>query len=437
MNKIRLKQPKYILPAILYFPLLGLGWLIIDIFHTEIKKNDGMETTEYLNSKLPQAYTQKMGSKRENMMNTYRGIRDYSAVQGIGRDSIVGEEFETRYSEEEVGRLQDQLDSVALATAERERAQQKKYDGVDKLDTHADDMPDLEQIQRRERESQLRMLQELERDLGTGGGDEHDRILHQLRRQYGLDPDTADVAEAGGAGAAGNGNGAAAGSDAAAAAAAGASAAASRVGSAARGAADAVRSLADDAGDNTVVKHLTRTNSHFNTLSSNERESRLIRAIIDEELKAVDGSRVRLRLLDDADVNGYRLKKGTYLYATMSGFAKQRVQGTVQSVMCGDELVKVSLSIYDTDGMKGLYVPGSSFREAAKEVAGNALQGSMNVSSDLGTTTNSVSQYAVQALQNSVQRITSTLSKAVRKNKVRLKYGTQVYLINGGRDQQQ
>ena len=421
MNKIRLKQPKYILPAMLYFPLLGLGWLIIDIFHTEIKKNDGMETTEYLNSKLPQAYTQKMGSKRENMMNTYRGIRDYSAVQGVGQDSIVSEEFETRYSDEEVDRIQEQLDSVALATAERERAQQRKYDGVDKLDTHADDMPTLEQIRQRERESQLRMMQELERDLGTMNDDAHDRILRQLRRQYGLEVDTVSAGES-----------------SAAASAAGppgvndAQTASTVAGAASRA---AVRSLAEDAGDNTVVKHLTRENSHFNTLSSNEHESRLIRAIIDEELKAVDGSRVRLRLLDAADVNGYRLKKGTYLYATMSGFAKQRVQGTVQSVMCGDELVKVSLSIYDTDGMKGLYVPGSSFREAAKEVAGNALQSSMNVSGDVGTTTSSVSQYAVQALQNSVQRVTSTLSKAVRKNKVRLKYGTQVYLINGARDQ--
>jgi hypothetical protein len=35
MKKINFHQLKFILPAITFFPLLGLGWLVIDIFHTE------------------------------------------------------------------------------------------------------------------------------------------------------------------------------------------------------------------------------------------------------------------------------------------------------------------------------------------------------------------------------------------------------------------
>jgi len=35
MEKINFRQPKFLLPAILFFPLWGLGWLVIDIFHTE------------------------------------------------------------------------------------------------------------------------------------------------------------------------------------------------------------------------------------------------------------------------------------------------------------------------------------------------------------------------------------------------------------------
>ena len=42
-QKINFKQVKYIGPAILYFPLLGLGYLIIDIFHTDIaEKTDSL-----------------------------------------------------------------------------------------------------------------------------------------------------------------------------------------------------------------------------------------------------------------------------------------------------------------------------------------------------------------------------------------------------------
>ena len=42
--------------------------------------------------------------------------------------------------------------------------------------------------------------------------------------------------------------------------------------------------------------------------------------------------------------------------------------------MIRDELIKVSLSLYDTDGLEGLYVPGSSFRETTKDVASGAME---------------------------------------------------------------
>ena len=36
---------------------------------------------------------------------------------------------------------------------------------------------------------------------------------------------------------------------------------------------------------------------------------------IDEDIKAVEGSRVRLRLLDDVEIDGKVVTKGSYLYA--------------------------------------------------------------------------------------------------------------------------
>ena len=50
------------------------------------------------------------------------------------------------------------------------------------------------------------------------------------------------------------------------------------------------------------------------------KRAELIKAIIDENIKAVDGSRVRLRLIDDVEINEVVVPKGSYLYATMSGF---------------------------------------------------------------------------------------------------------------------
>ena len=172
-----------------------------------------------------------------------------------------------------------------------------------------------------------------------------------------------------------------------------------------------------------VVKKVKTSSDYFNTLAVNEKEPTLIKAIIDENVKAVDGSRVRLRLLDDVEIGEIIVKKGAYLYATMSGFSSQRVKGTVKSVLVDDEIVKINLSLYDTDGMEGLYVPSSQFRETSKDVTSNVDMNTTNTGS-------SFSQWGMQTMQNAYQKTSNAIGKAIKKNKVKLKYGTFVYLIN-------
>jgi conjugative transposon TraM protein len=190
----------------------------------------------------------------------------------------------------------------------------------------------------------------------------------------------------------------------------------------------AVNEPSDDDAASAVVKKIHTNSDFFNTLADNESEAKMIKAIIDENITAVDGSRVRLRLLDDVEINEVVLPKGSYIYATMSGFGSQRVKGNIKSLMVDDELVKVSLSIYDTDGLEGLYVPSSSFRETSQDIASSAL--TSNVSLNNGSYSNSFSQWGMQAIQNAYQRTTNALSKAVKKNRAKLKYGTFVYLVN-------
>lgn len=53
-DKINFKQPKYVLPAILYPLLLISGYLIFDIFDTEpAETGNTLQTTEFLNPELP------------------------------------------------------------------------------------------------------------------------------------------------------------------------------------------------------------------------------------------------------------------------------------------------------------------------------------------------------------------------------------------------
>ena len=374
IKRINFRQPKYMLPAILYVPLLIASYFIFDLFHTEKAEipNKTLQTTEFLNPELPDAQIRGgdgIGSKYENMAKSWGKIQDYSAVDNIDRDEPADnkEEYESQYTQDDIALLGEQEQEKALAT---QAADAKK----------------------REQEA----LAELEKALAEA----------RLRGQREVMPSEADSTL---------------------------SATPPDTMVQAKGTIDeesrSVKAPAEDDKVSEVVKKVKTSSDYFNTLAKDAKEPKLIQAIIDEDIKAVDGSRVRLRLLDDIEINESVVKRGTYLYATVSGFSSGRVKGNINSILVDDELVKVSLSLYDTDGMEGLYVPNSQFRETSKDVASGAMSGSMSMNT--GTYGNSLAQWGMQAMNNAYQKTSNAISKAIKKNKVKLKYGTFVYLVNG------
>ena len=113
----------------------------------------------------------------------------------------------------------------------------------------------------------------------------------------------------------------------------------------------------------------------------------------------------------------------------MSGFGSQRVKGTVQSIFFHDDIIPVSLSIFDTDGLEGLYVPQSQFRQTAKEFASSAMEGGNDIVENNGSATG-VKGWASQAVRNASTKVMNAFGKVFKRNVVRLKYGTKVYLID-------
>ena len=385
IKRINFKQPKYILPALLYLPLLFTGYFVIDIFHTKKAEiqDPNLETTEYYNDKLPEANVSKpIEGKMESMNRSYDQLKDFSAVDNIDRDEAdaAKEEYESKYSEEERKALEA---SSTEREMEMERQLRQSADRAAALQQQDGDYP----FPLTERE---RLIQSQQREQALR--EELEQALAQLREQS-----AAQV----------TGNAA---------------------GTTPVESSRAVVSPQEEDESYEVVKRVRQSSDYFHTVSENEPQPDLIKAIIDEDIKAVDGSRVRLRLLDDVEIGTILLPKGSYIYAIMSGFSGQRVKGTVKSLLLYDEIVRVSLSMYDTDGLEGLYIPSSSFRETTRDVASGALGSNMSLSQ--GNYSNSLSQWGMQALQNAYQRTTSALGKAVRKNSAQLKYGTFVYLVN-------
>lgn len=386
LKKINWKQPKYMIPLIIYFPLLFVGYFVIDLFHTEKAEiPDGLATTEYLNPDLPDAKMKGdgIGNKYESMLKSYGKIDDYSALGNIERnEEDTREEYESKYTDEEREQLEAQ---EAAKLAEMQRQLQESAQKGQEIAQGGS--PSEEDRIARSKQREQEAMDELNRAIAQA----------RLQAQQSMMPATTDTADAG------QREGKVEASD---------------------------KKKTDDDEPQEVVKKVKVTSDYFNTLCDNDKETSLIKAIIDENIKAVDGSRVRLRLLDDIEINDVVVPKGSYLYATMSGFGSQRVKGNVQSIMVDDDIIKVSLALYDTDGLEGLYVPSSQFRETTKDVGSGALSNTSSLTNSSTTSGNSLATWGAQTITNAVQKTSNAISKAIKKNNAKLKYGTFVYLIN-------
>lgn len=384
LKKINWKQPKYMLPAILYLPLLLAAYLIIDIFHTEVAEipDGSMQTTEYLNPELPEAKMKGdgIGGKYESMLKSYGKIDDFSAVDNIDRNQEeLKEEYNSQYSDEELAQMQS--DSLSRMAEMQKRLSESARRGQEMNQGEGNLASDSEKQQNEAMEELNRALAQIRLQgqtsispTGAEQSEDKEEKIEVDEKAFKTPSSNEDVQE--------------------------------------------------------VVKKVKVTSDYFNTICENDKEQNLIKAIIDENIKAVDGSRVRLRLLDEIEINEVIVPKGAYIYAIMSGFGSQRVKGNVKSIMVDDNIIKVNLSLYDTDGLEGLYVPGSSFRETTKDVGSGALNNTSALTSSTTTSSNSLASWGTQAASNAIQKTSNAISKAIRKNSAKLKYGTFVYLIN-------
>ena len=393
--RIDFKQPKYIFPLAILLPILFLGYELMGVFGGTDNAKKGV-ATDSINASLPTAANDEMGDKMTEMNKRYNEEDAASAVNGIGEDQPQQDSLGNGYQEHEL----DEIDRQNAINAKRQKdmevlqqrlAQSRKhinayeggsYGGASgygsassygrgsrqaEMDDYA---REVDAIQKRS----LARQKSLERSMGI----EEDESAKVSKVSQSFDTSHRKPEE-----------------------------------------------------KPAIVKKVVEGNADkFNTVSAEPTaEVPLIRAMIDKTTKAHEGTRLRFKLLDDVTLKGTKLKKGTYLYGTVTGFGQQRVMATITSILVRDKFIKVGLSVYDNDGMEGFYVPESAFRDLMKDAKANALQSNINFDGGYGSGLSSEA-VALQALQNMYQSVTSAVSTNIRKNKARIKYNTIVYLVN-------
>lgn len=391
MIKVNFKQPKYIFPLVIFVPLCALIYFVMQTFGGgESGKQE--VATDRINMELPEARAEEAGDKMYEMSRRFGDEEAFTAVGSLGEDKEENESLEHGYTEEELNRLdaaeaerirqQQEMEELERSLAEsRKHINSYAYgdnpaNRNDGYSSQEDFARDLEEIQRRSYERQ----KAIESGLGIGNEDAEEAARKQR--------------------------------------------------------ADSIARVQEEEMErnrpNLVIKSPDTNADKFHTVEaeSSTADATLICAMIDQNTKAKEGTRLRFKLLDDVTVSGTKLKKNTYLYGTVTGFGQQRVRAAITSILVGGKFIKVNLSVFDNDGMEGFYVPESAFRDFVKDAGASTVQQNISFESDGYGSGISREAVALQALQNMYNSATSTLSSNIRKNKAKIKYNTIVYLIN-------
>jgi conjugative transposon TraM protein len=144
-----------------------------------------------------------------------------------------------------------------------------------------------------------------------------------------------------------------------------------------------------------------------------------IEAVIHETQTLVDGSIVKIRVLEDATVNQETVPKGSFIYGKAS-LQGERLIVKINSIRNESSIFPVKLAVYDLDGIEGIHIPGAITRDALSQSADKSISAIEMTSID--------PSLKAQAATAGVNAAKSLLAKKAKLVRVTVKAGYSVLL---------
>ncbi|WP_082226850.1 conjugative transposon protein TraM [Porphyromonas canoris] len=188
-----------------------------------------------------------------------------------------------------------------------------------------------------------------------------------------------------------------------------------------------VSALAQPMSDSTFrSEYVKERNFLFQTAigTASQTERNTISACVHNNQTVTDGQIVRFRLLEPMLVSGWEIPRNALVVGTTK-LQGERLAVVISSLEYRGNIIPVELTVYDTDGQAGIFIPGSMERSAAKEIAagmGTSVGSSVNISTDAGA------QLAADLGKGLIQGTSQYFAKKMRTVKVHLKAGYKVLL---------
>jgi conjugative transposon TraM protein len=176
-----------------------------------------------------------------------------------------------------------------------------------------------------------------------------------------------------------------------------------------------------------IAEYSRERNMGFHTAVgiTGQSEKNTIKACIHENQTITDGQAVRMRLLEPMRAGETVIPKNA-LVTGMGKIAGERLGISINSLEYKGLIIPVELTVIDSDGQEGIFIPGSMEVDAIKEIAAN-------LGGNLGTTINLNQQSAGNQLltdlgKGAIQGTSQYIAKKMRTIKVHLKAGYSLML---------
>ena len=168
-------------------------------------------------------------------------------------------------------------------------------------------------------------------------------------------------------------------------------------------------------------------NMGFFTAAGNEgvQDKNSIRACVNQTVTLTSGREVQIRLLEPMRAGKILIPANSIVTGSCK-IAGERLDITISSIQYADNIIPVEISVYDTDGQRGIFIPNSDEVKAIKEVASTMASSagtSIMISDDAG------SQLAADMGKGLIQGASQYVSKKMSVIKVTLKANHRLLLL--------
>lgn len=176
-----------------------------------------------------------------------------------------------------------------------------------------------------------------------------------------------------------------------------------------------------------IAEYSQERNMGFHTAvgTAGQSEKNTIRACIHENQTITDGQAVRMRLLEPMRAGETVIPRNA-LVTGLGKIAGERLGISITSLEYKGLIIPVELTVIDSDGQEGIFIPSSMEIDAVREIAAN-------LGGNLGTTINLNQQSAGNQLltdlgKGAIQGTSQYIAKKMRTIKVHLKAGYNLML---------